>query len=46
MTNEQEALLAKQPWFCLSCDSEIKNQVGRLGKTLNNEKFLGKKVNP
>lgn len=46
MVNEQEALIAKQPWFCLSCDSELKNYSGKLGKPIYNEKMTGKKVNP
>jgi hypothetical protein len=46
MVYEQEAMIAKQPWFCLSCDGEIKNFTGKLAKTMYNEKMAGKKVNP
>lgn len=46
MVYEQEAMIAKQPWFCLSCDGEIKNFTGKLAKTVYNQKMVGKKVNP
>lgn len=31
--NEADAALAKQPWFCLSCDSEVKNHSLRPNKS-------------
>jgi len=44
---EQEGLLVKQPWFCLSCDSEIKNHPSKHGKSVFlGDKMPGKKVNP
>lgn len=43
---EQDALLVRQPWYCLSCDTEIKNYTGKLGKTVHTEKLAGRKVNP
>ena len=46
-TNELDATVAKQPWFCLSCDSELKNYSGRLQKSSSPaEKLMGRKVNP
>ena len=43
---EQDSMLVKQPWFCLSCDSEIRN-FPKMNKTFHTEKPLaGKKVNP
>ena len=45
--NENEALLAKHPWFCLSCDSELKSFNNRLPKPgPPQEKLPGRKVNP
>ena len=42
---EQDSMLVKQPWFCLSCDSEIKN-FPKQSKTFHAEKQpTGKKVN-
>ena len=46
ISQEQDAMAVRQPWFCLSCDTELKNYSGKLSKTLVNEKFMGKKVNP
>ncbi len=50
-TNEQDAILSKQPWFCLSCDVELKTYSGKMSKQSpvqagNGDKFVGKKVNP
>ncbi len=50
-TNEQDAILSKQPWFCLSCDVELKTYSGKMSKqnpaqTVSGDKFVGKKVNP
>jgi hypothetical protein len=46
MTHELDAMIAKQPWFCLSCDTELKNYSGKLSKNVSNDKLPGKKVNP
>lgn len=43
--DEQDSMIVKQPWFCLSCDSEIKN-FPKMNKTLHVQKPIGKKVNP
>lgn len=46
ISKEHDAILAKQPWFCLSCDSELKSYTGKLGRyQASGEKPLGKKVN-
>lgn len=50
-TNEQDAILSKQPWFCLSCDVELKTYSGKMNKQSpvqagSGDKFVGKKVNP
>jgi hypothetical protein len=43
---EFDGAIAKQPWFCLSCDSELKNYTGKVQKgSVNGEKLLGRKVN-
>ena len=34
--NEFDAALAKQPWFCLSCDSQLKNYTGKIQKPNGN----------
>jgi hypothetical protein len=40
-------MLAKQPWFCLSCDNEVKNYTGKMIKnSTNGDRLTGKKVNP
>jgi hypothetical protein len=44
--NEVDAALSKQPWFCLSCDSEVKNYNTRSNKSPVKEKLVGRKVNP
>lgn len=31
---EFDAALARQPWFCLSCDSELKGFSGKAGRTI------------
>ncbi len=52
-SNEQDALISKQPWFCLSCDVELKSYPGKGAKNNSpvhqnstGDKFIGKKVNP
>lgn len=42
---EQDAIIAKQPWFCLSCDNELKDYTCKLAKNVGLEKATGKKVN-
>ena len=39
-------MIVKQPWYCLSCDTELKNFVGKTSKAPPPEKLMGKKVNP
>jgi hypothetical protein len=36
MIEDQDATIVKQPWFCLSCDGEIKNYAGKIGKSIYN----------
>lgn len=38
--------MAKQPWFCLSCDSELKNYTYKVSKSPSKQKLAGRKVNP
>lgn len=43
---QAEAALVKQPWFCLSCDNQLKNYTGKMQKSPPKEKLMGRKVNP
>ena len=45
IANEQDAMVVKQPWYCLSCDNELKNYTGKFMKQNQHEKMQGKKVN-
>jgi hypothetical protein len=44
--DDREPGAVRQPWFCLSCDTEIGNYVGRVGKNVVGDKLAGRKVNP
>lgn len=44
--HDLDSTIVKQPWFCLSCDSELKNYSGKQRPAPPPEKLIGRKVNP
>ena len=34
-TNEEDALIARRNWFCLSCDKKLENYRGKIGQHLS-----------
>ena len=45
LASTHDARIARQPWFCLSCDNELKNYSGRQGKHLPKDLLPIKKRN-
>lgn len=40
--NEEDALIAKKNWLCLSCDKKLDTYKGRIGSHLNHNQLKGK----
>ena len=38
--SEEDAIIAKKNWFCLSCDKKLENYRGRIGGHLTNSSML------
>lgn len=43
---EADASIVRQPWFCLSCDNEVRSYGNKMQKSPPKEKLMGRKVNP
>lgn len=44
--NDDDALLVKKPWTCISCDKQIEKYNGKIGQHLNWDSMNSKKLSP
>jgi predicted ATP-dependent serine protease len=46
VANEDDALLVKKQWTCISCDKNLEKYAGKIGQHLNWESLSSKKISP
>jgi hypothetical protein len=46
LTKEDDGLIVKKKWACISCDKNIENYEGKIGQHLNWETVSAKKMSP
>ena len=46
MSNEDDALLVKKQWGCISCDKSLDKYNAKVGQHLNWESLASKKISP
>ena len=46
MVNEDDALIVKKNWTCISCDKMIEKFNGKVGQHLNWDSIQSKKISP
>lgn len=44
--NEDDALLVKKQWACISCDKNVEKFNGKVGQHLNWDNLSSKKISP
>lgn len=45
-SNEDDALLVRKQWTCVSCDKNLEKYQGKVGQHLNWESISSKKISP
>lgn len=46
ITNEDDALIVKKNWTCISCDKMVEKFSGKVGQHLNWDSIQAKKLSP
>lgn len=46
ITNEDDALVVKKNWTCISCDKMVEKFNGKVGQHLNWDSIQAKKISP
>ena len=46
ITNEDDALIVKKNWTCISCDKMVEKFNGKVGQHLNWDSIQAKKISP